>query len=318
MLAMWLNWQAIQVRLGNWLIIVLGFGVASQVSGANLSQLPRLGSEESKAYEAFKQEKYDEAERLYRSQAARRPNDASAAFNLGAVQLKKGDLEGALKSFKQAQQTPDSNLKADAYYNEAAAHFLKKDFEASSQSLKEVLSYAPEHKPAKALQQKLLEQKPEQQQPEQQKQESSSQKPEQQKDQQGQNNEQTPRKDYGAEQASEQQGEPDSKAKNEPAQTKDMNQQQGKSEADRKELSNSQQSQGSKDEQPSQTKEGKSETNPAAQLRQDARSKAQTEKPTAAVREAEKTLRKVDDKVMRYLWEAPGGKGKSQQEDHPW
>jgi hypothetical protein len=41
--------------------------------------------------------------------------------------------------------------------------------------------------------------------------------------------------------------------------------------------------------------------------------------PTAAMREAEKTLRKVDDKVMRYLWEAPGGKGKSQQqEEHPW
>ncbi len=60
---------------------------------------------------------YEEAARLFRELAEKDPQNRLHRYNLGCANFRQGDWDSAGASFRQALETDDLNLQADAFYN---------------------------------------------------------------------------------------------------------------------------------------------------------------------------------------------------------
>lgn len=83
------------------------------------SQLAAQNSSEkvSEANQLFQQQKYDEANKIYRDALIDNPDSPIISFNIGDVQYKKGNYEEAFNEYGKALASDDILTQSKAYYN---------------------------------------------------------------------------------------------------------------------------------------------------------------------------------------------------------
>ncbi|MDD5409170.1 MAG: tetratricopeptide repeat protein [Candidatus Omnitrophica bacterium] len=76
-----------------------------------------------KANSLYKQNKYDEAAKLYNEAQIKSPDSAEINYNIGATQYKKGDYLLAVSSFEKATASKDKLLESKANFNIANSKY---------------------------------------------------------------------------------------------------------------------------------------------------------------------------------------------------
>jgi len=123
-----------------WLFIplLLGFGPFESPGGL---------VEEGNAL--FSQGKYDEAKEKYDRALKLAGKGAPIMYNRANALFKKGDLEGALKDYREGAAAGDDALKAKSYYNMGNALYAGQNFHEAAASYREALKHNPEDTDAK-------------------------------------------------------------------------------------------------------------------------------------------------------------------------
>lgn len=97
----------------------------------------------------FSQERYDEAKEKYDRALELAEEGAPVKYNRANTLFKKGDLEGALKDYREGAAFGDDALKAKSFYNMGNALYAGQKFNEAASSFKEALKYDPEDLDAK-------------------------------------------------------------------------------------------------------------------------------------------------------------------------
>jgi len=98
----------------------------------------------------FEEGRYDEAMGPYERAAEIAKDKAPIDYNRGNLLLKKGDLEGALKSYRESAAHGSDPVKAGSFYNYGNAMFEAQRFEDALNAYREALKYDPADADAKA------------------------------------------------------------------------------------------------------------------------------------------------------------------------
>ncbi|MCA0447138.1 MAG: tetratricopeptide repeat protein [Bacteroidetes bacterium] len=104
-----------------------------------------------KADGLYRQEKYEDAYKIYREELDKNPGDFELAFNAGNALYKMGKFDEAEKLFDHAKTLTKSATQSSAgQYNQSLANFKKKELEKSLSGLKDAIRQNPEDADAKA------------------------------------------------------------------------------------------------------------------------------------------------------------------------
>lgn len=91
--------------------------------------------------ESFEENRFDEAIEFYERAAGIAEDKASVEYNRANALLKKGDTEGALKSYEESNLHGSKSLKAKSYYNEGNAQFGEGKYSEAAEAFKNSLKY---------------------------------------------------------------------------------------------------------------------------------------------------------------------------------
>src|ERR1700733_8550775 len=121
------------------LILLLPVFLALQASGQQAEALIRKGNR------LYKQKQIDQSQKAYEEAVQVAPNDPTANYNLGNVQFRKNNFDGAAKSFGAGvEHGPDSDFREKSLYNKGVAlvkgQKLKESIDAWEKALKINLS----------------------------------------------------------------------------------------------------------------------------------------------------------------------------------
>ncbi|MBE9503125.1 MAG: tetratricopeptide repeat protein [Proteobacteria bacterium] len=97
----------------------------------------------------FIEGKYDEAKEKYEAAAKIAKDDAPIKYNRANTLFKQGDLEGALKDYREGAAFGDEALKAKSFYNMGNALFAGQKFNEAAAAFKEALKHDPSDNDAK-------------------------------------------------------------------------------------------------------------------------------------------------------------------------
>ncbi len=97
----------------------------------------------------FIEGKYDEAKEKYEAAAEIAKDDAPIKYNRANTLFKQGDLEGALKDYREGAAFGDEALKAKSFYNMGNALFAGQKFNEAAAAFKEALKHDPSDNDAK-------------------------------------------------------------------------------------------------------------------------------------------------------------------------
>ena len=92
-----------------------------------------------KANNLYRQNKYDEALKLYNEAQIKSPDSAQIVYNIGIAQYKKGDYALAVASFEKATASRDKSLESKANFNIANAKYKLGKLKENTE-LKETIS----------------------------------------------------------------------------------------------------------------------------------------------------------------------------------
>ncbi|RMG87864.1 MAG: tetratricopeptide repeat protein [Chloroflexi bacterium] len=94
-------------------------------------------------------ERYEEAVLVYQAAQINDPDRPEAYMNLGLALLSEGDYNGAEAALKQALQTTDSELAAEAYYNLGNVYFEMAAYEDAIGAYQQTLLINPDDEDAR-------------------------------------------------------------------------------------------------------------------------------------------------------------------------
>ncbi len=81
----------------------------------------------------YKNKKFEEAKSYYEQILTIRENDAAASLGLGASQYQLGEIPNAAKSFEEALNSKDTNIRDRAYYNLGNSLYCQHKMEESAE-----------------------------------------------------------------------------------------------------------------------------------------------------------------------------------------
>jgi len=97
----------------------------------------------------YKNKKFEEAKEYYEQILNTRENDSEASLGLGASQYQLGDIPNASKSFEDALQSNNSDIRDKAYYNLGNALYSQQKIEESIAFYRKALEINPNDEDAK-------------------------------------------------------------------------------------------------------------------------------------------------------------------------
>ena len=105
----------------------------------------------------YRQQKFDESQKLYRKAIEQAPANPSANYNLGNAQFRKNSFDDASKSYDNAiSYSNDSNIKEQGYYNKGVAAIKQQKLEESIAAWKDALKLNPDDEDARENLEKAL------------------------------------------------------------------------------------------------------------------------------------------------------------------
>ena len=97
----------------------------------------------------FIEEKYDEAKEKYEAAEDIAKDDTPIKYNRANTLLKQGDLDGALKDYRESAAFGDKALKAKSFFNMGNALYAGQKFNEAAAAFKEALKHDPSDNDAK-------------------------------------------------------------------------------------------------------------------------------------------------------------------------
>jgi tetratricopeptide (TPR) repeat protein len=97
----------------------------------------------------YKNKKFEEAKSYYEQILTIRENDAAASLGLGASQYQLGEIPNAAKSFEEALNSKDTNIRDRAYYNLGNSLYNQHKMEESVAFFRKALELNPNDDDAK-------------------------------------------------------------------------------------------------------------------------------------------------------------------------
>ncbi len=139
-----------------------------------------------KANEAYRQQQYDQAEKLYAQALQADPNNSVAKYNLGNIAYRRKQYDNAIKNYDASTATsPQAKQQAGAWNNKGLSHVAQKRLPEAIDAFKQAIRLNPYDEEARKNLNKALKELQQQQQQNQQNQpDSSQQKQDKQKQQQ--------------------------------------------------------------------------------------------------------------------------------------
>lgn len=140
-------------------MLILALGISGFTFGQQGNQMVREGNK------AFKQGKFDQAEKDYRKALEKSGENVKANFNLGNTLYRKDKTDEAVQYYDQAiTHTGDPDEKQQAYYNKGVAYQKANKLDQSILAYKNALLLNPNDSDARQNLQRALKKKKEQQQ----------------------------------------------------------------------------------------------------------------------------------------------------------
>lgn len=134
-----LFWLARKRRVEGVALVVAGF-----LFFAPYSQAEELGTvlDNQKGVEAYQNGQLSEARKYFGSAQAKEPSSSTLRFNQGVIQLKEGNLEGAIEGFGEAASQGDPKISGKSYYNLGTAYAQKGDSEEAIRAYSKAIESA--------------------------------------------------------------------------------------------------------------------------------------------------------------------------------
>ncbi len=206
--------------------------------------------QESRAIQAYKDKKYDQALQIYNQLAANHPYDAGYNYNIGDILYKSGKFQESIPYYKRAIEHGNMQTKVQSSFNIGNVHMQSKAYDDAINSYEDVLKLDSDNQPAKhnlEIAKKLKEQKEQEDQKQDQDQKQDSQDQDDDQDEkQGQDNQQEDQKQDSSSDKNSKNKDKKSGDQKKSDQGKD---QKGDSSSEKKEEKGADQKQGQKDQQ---------------------------------------------------------------------
>ncbi len=103
-----------------------------------------LAQKNNRANQAFEQQDYQEALKLYTDALLEAPDSPIVHYNIGNVYMKQRKYEEAVKEYAKATEASDISLQQKAYYNLGNAYFYQGKWDQAILQYKKALELAPD------------------------------------------------------------------------------------------------------------------------------------------------------------------------------